>query len=215
MTGAELAASDDVSFPSDDPSLRGTSLDFYNGDEDQVLMRWNLLPSGPRSPLRFTVDVNYSPIGDSDDDNDPIFAITDGRNFAGIFRVDNDNSSASTLEGTVTTSAVTLGPGESIVTGLGSVQPFRFELSTGPTMIANYAEGTFTSAESFRVPGAVLDPSRALSLILASGSVSHGERYRVHSLRVSIEEIPEPTTAALLLLAAGCWTGWRVFKRRT
>jgi hypothetical protein len=209
MTGAQLAASDAVSFPANDPVLDGASLDFFNTADDQVLMRWDLLPSGPRGPLRFTVDVNYSPIGEAGDDNDPIFAITDGTNFAGIFRVDNNNSSASTLEGTVEGAEVTLGPGESIATGLGSVQPFTFELSTGPLMIANYAEGTFASAANFRIPGVALDPTRALSLILASGSVSHGERYRVHSLRVSVEQIPEPSGATIILVMLAAWAAVR------
>jgi hypothetical protein len=209
MTGAQLAASDAVSFPTNQPALRGTTLEFHNAADDQVLMRWDLLPPASRGPLRFTIDVNYSPGGHVGDDSDPIFAITDGSRFAGIFRTDNNNSSASTLEGTTTATSVTLGPGASIVTGLGSVQPFTFELSTGPTMIANYEEGTFSTTATFQVPGAPLDPAGPIGLILASGSVSHGEKYRLHSLRVSIEAIPEPSTLALVLLAVALWLGVR------
>lgn len=213
MTGAELAASENVSFPAGPPQLWGDSAEFFNEAENQLLMQWDLLPSGPRGPLQFTVNVDYNPI-ESDGDNDPVFAIADGTHFAGIFRTDNDDSSASTLEGTVSAKSVALGPGESIVTGLGSVQPFSFELYTIPTTISDYAEGSFSSTQVFQVPGAVIDPSRPLSLILASGDVSLGEKYMLNSVSVSIDAIPEPSTATLLLSALGVWIAVRAAGRR-
>ncbi len=212
LTGEELADSPDVSFPTDQPKLIGSSLEFFNKANEQVLLRWELLPQQTRNPLRFIVTVDYTALKHPTSDNDPIFAISDGDTFGGIFRVDNAGGSASTLEGTVTTTAVSLGPGESIGTNLDPVEPFVYELLTSPTLITGYAQPGFVSEASFLLPGAAIDPSAPLSLILASGSISVHERYRVHSLGVVIQQIPEPATATLFLILGP--VGWAACRKQ-
>jgi hypothetical protein len=216
QTGAQLAVNADVTFPTDQPTLSGSSLDFINSADAQVLLRWNLLPAAARGPLEITVTVDYDPLTN---DNDPIFAITAGTRVLGLFRSDNGSGQAHVVAGSVTTTSSSMGQGDTIVAnGLGVVDAFTFNLSSDQLAVTSYEEGAISTMGTFTHPTAMFDPTQSIALVLASSGVSVNERYLINSLTVTISAIPEisPITgvgmAGLLVLAATkCVT---IYRRR-
>jgi len=91
---------------------------------EQVLFSWNLLAAGIRGDLLVDVTVDYTPLSS---DNDPVFLISDGSVGVGVIRLDSGtvyaqkyNDNGGSLNGRTQSS--------SLLTELGSVDPFSFQL---------------------------------------------------------------------------------------
>jgi hypothetical protein len=188
QTGAQLAANPDVTFPTDLPTLNGDALDFVNTADNQVLLRWSLLPAAPRAALEITVTVDYDRLST---DNDPAFGITSGSWGLGVLRLDNASGSAFASAGNVTETTAGLGQGDAIAAnGLGGLEPITFHFSSELAAVTSYEEGTFSTTGTFTHPNAQFDPSQEIFFVLASGGVSENESYRINSLSVAITAIP-------------------------
>ena len=207
QTGIELFNNPDIVFPAAAPSVNGSSIDFGFGAHNEVMMLWDLLPAGNRGDLDISIAVDYTPLTG---DNDPIFAIFDGTNYLALDRYDNLGGGISLRRGTATSTAVLNHTLDYVVTDLGPVEPFSYDLwiadgGAGPASVNNFVEGANSAAGPLSYQANFVDTDNALQFgIYRQHGAASTERYRINSIAVTIEEkkdVPEPTaTAALFIL---------------
>ena len=226
LTGEQMAANANVSFPTVQPTANGSSLDFGTGTGGQPLVVWNLLPAAPRGGLIFTIDVDYTPLTS---DNDPHFGILAGGRYHFLNRIDNSggqlNAYSSTITGNVQSGVSNLAGVPA--SGLGPVEPFRFSFTVedegAGAVVTSASEGSASFTTSIAFPGPIIDTDDALAFVMtrASGNsvtFSGNERYRLNSVGVRIDPLAAPSVvplpAALPLLLGGLGMLAAVRRRR-
>ena len=212
QTGLELFNNSDVTFPSVSPVINGSSIDFSSGTEGEALLVWDLLPAESRGDLEISIAIDYTPLTL---DNDPFFAIFDGSNFIALQRADNMNGEILIRSGLATNTTLLGIPSDSIpLTGIGSVEPFSYELwvvdgGAGPASVNNFVEGVDSATGPFFYPSNFIDTDNPLSFVVyrPEGSAA-SEQYRINSIAIDIEEketetVPEPKTILGSIIGLG------------
>ncbi|MGK7924814.1 MAG: PEP-CTERM sorting domain-containing protein [Spirulina sp.] len=200
QTGIELFNNPNVTFPAAAPVINGSSIDVAGAlshpTNREALLVWDLLPSANRGDLDISITIDYTPISS---DSDPRFGIFDGSNYLGLVRIDNNGGSIQIERGSATTTGLEQPPVTegTPLTGIGSVQPYSFNLwiadgGAGPASLNNFVEGANSATGPFVYQGNFLDTDNPLSLVLYE---SDSEQYKINSLAVMIEEkdVPEPS----------------------
>lgn len=208
LTGAELAASSDVTLASG-YALSDSSLVFAAGTHstDQVLLRWNLLDANAqRGDLRIVVTADFDAL--TSYDWEPSLMIGDGVNFQGIHRGDNANR-AVLMSGNVVgdyaslTGQVLLSSSQTIVQNLSGLSQLSYTLDIaadgGGTIESAYTEGGFVQTGTFTYSTDNLLTGNALAFaFIAAGANGASEGYQLNNVGVTIYgAVPEPTTSAL------------------
>lgn len=201
-TGQQLLQADggDTTFNVATTDLGGGTIELDPSANDQVLFSWDLLPAGTRGGLVIDVTVDYTP---ATSDNDPIFLMSDATQAVGIVRLDSGvvhaqkyNPSGTSLNSRTETS--------NIITGLGSVEPFSFQILLEDASIASsltdYTEGSASTPNPTSISYShALDTDQALTFLMASSSVASSELYQLNSVSISVSAVPEQSSFALIV----------------
>lgn len=127
--------------------------------------------------LNLTADV--APIST---DSDFALGLSDGTQFVGLARIDNDGGRVDVTQGTIGADRLTSGGYVSVIaTGLGLPNVYDVEVvaSGKPQVSATYTSGTYTGNATV-----ALDVSQGLSLVALGGNAT--ETYRMNSLDVTL-----------------------------
>ena len=197
-TGQDFFEDPAATFPTAQPGLAGTSLDFSAAVDNEVLAVFPLATAGSfpgSAPIVITYTLGLTRLSD---DFDPVFLASDGATVVGGQVGDNPNGSARLIAGTLSDSLVTVSEDPLIFQNagfpaIGESVDAVIEIVLGDT--SSEVTVSFLEGEAISDSSQVLDRGADLSfLLVANSAVTTGELYRLDS--ATLEIVPEPTGAA-------------------
>jgi hypothetical protein len=221
-TGSDFFEDPLTVFPTVAPSIDGSALDFLVDPDDQnrVLAMYPLAPAGSFSAAGGTLVVTITTnLTRASEDFDPVFMVMDGSAAVGGQVGDNPNGSARAIGGSVSGDTLAASSDPLIFTDAGFV-------AIGEALDAAVMAALGTSSSELRVSflgssatanvATIIDVEGLLSFVLVANSfISPEERYRVNTLRLEIEQVPETDVPLLMLTALLALVTHRILGKRS